>query len=96
MRYVKGIVDYGVKYTYSQNFQVHDYFDSDWGGSIDDMKNTIGYCFSFGSGMFSWSSKKQDIVAQCTAEAGYVATTAAMNQAIWLRCILANLQKEPT
>ena len=99
VRYVKGTVDYGVKYTHSQNFQFHGYSDSDWGGSIDDMKSTTGYCFSFGSGMFSWSSKKQDIVAQCTAEAGYVATTVAMNQAIWLRRILADLhmeQKEPT
>ena len=64
-----------------------------------DIKSTIGYCFSFGSGMFSWSSKKQDTVAQSTAEAEYVATTTAVNQAIWLRRILANLhmeQKEPT
>ncbi|XP_014632951.1 uncharacterized protein LOC114420517 [Glycine soja] len=63
VRYVKGTVDYGVKYTHSQNFQFHGYSDSDWGGSIDDMKSTTCYCFSFGSGMFSWSSKKQDIVA---------------------------------
>ena len=99
VRYVKGTVDYGVKYTYSQNFQFHGYSDSDWGGSIDDMKSTTGYCFSFGSGMFSWSSKKQDIVAQSTAEAEYVAATAAVNQAIWLRHILTDLhmeQKEPT
>ncbi|KAG5065887.1 hypothetical protein JHK86_009618 [Glycine max] len=43
--------------------------------------------------MFFWSSKKQD------TEAEYVATTTAVNQAIWLRRILANLhmeQKEPT
>ena len=29
MRYVTGIVDYGVKYTHSQNFQFHGYSDSD-------------------------------------------------------------------
>ena len=99
VRYVKGTIDYGVKYTHSQNFQFHGYSDSDWGGSIDDMKSTTGYSFSFGSGMFSWSSKKQDIVAQSIAEAEYVAATAVVNQAIWLRRILADLhmeQKEPT
>ena len=49
--------------------------------------------------MFSWSSKKQDVVAQSTAEAEYVAATAAVNQAIWIRKILADLhmkQNEPT
>lgn len=30
------------------------YFDSDLGGSLDDMKSTSGYYFSLGSGMFSW------------------------------------------
>jgi len=39
VRYVKGTVDYGVKYTQSQNFQFYGYSDSDWGDSIDDMKN---------------------------------------------------------
>ena len=63
------------------------------------MRSTTGYCFSFGSGVFLWCSKKQDVVAQSTAEAKYVAATAAVNQAIWLRNILANLcleQNEPT
>jgi len=49
--------------------------------------------------MFSWNSKKQDIVARSTTETEYVAATVAVNQAIWLRRILADLhmeQKEPT
>ncbi|KAG8501627.1 hypothetical protein CXB51_004055 [Gossypium anomalum] len=37
------------------------------------------------------SSKKQSIVAQSTAEAEYVATASIVNQAIWLRKILADL-----
>ncbi|KAF2284801.1 hypothetical protein GH714_030639 [Hevea brasiliensis] len=46
---------------------------NDWGGSLDDMKSTSGYCFSLGSGIFSWCSKKQDIVTQSTAEAEFMA-----------------------
>ncbi|RVW95066.1 Retrovirus-related Pol polyprotein from transposon RE1 [Vitis vinifera] len=67
--------------------------------SIDDMRSTTGFCFSFGSGIFSWSSKKQDVIAQSTAEAEYVAANATVNQAIWIRKILADLhmkQNEPT
>ena len=55
------------------------------------MKSASGYCFSMGSGVFSWSSKKQEIIAQSTAEAEFIATAIAVNQAIWLRNILADL-----
>jgi hypothetical protein len=58
------------------------------------MKNTSGYCFSFGSGIFSWCSKKQEIIAQSMAEAEYIAATAAANQVLWLRKILADLDME--
>jgi hypothetical protein len=99
VRYVKGTISYGIKYSHLQNFMLHGYSDSDWAGSVDDMKSTSGYCFSFGSGMFSWCSRKQDNVAQSTVEAEYAAATAAVNQAIWIRKILADLhinQLEPT
>jgi len=39
------------------------YFGSDWGGSLDDMKSTSGYYFTLDLGIFSWCSKKQEIVA---------------------------------
>ncbi|KAG6502855.1 hypothetical protein ZIOFF_035144 [Zingiber officinale] len=64
---------------------------SDLGGSLDDMKSTSGYCFSFGSAIFSWLSKKQQSVAQSSAEAEYISASVATSQAIWLRRILADL-----
>ncbi|KAL0373816.1 UNVERIFIED_CONTAM: Copia protein [Sesamum radiatum] len=42
-------------------------------------------------GVFSWLSKKQEVVAQSTANAEYMATVVAVNQAIWLRKVLTNL-----
>lgn len=65
--------------------------DSDWAGCVDDMKSTSGYVFSLGSGAFSWSSRKQEVVAQSTAEAEYIAASEAANQAIWLRNLLSDL-----
>jgi hypothetical protein len=91
LRYIKGTADYGIKFSQVGKFNLHGYSDSDWAGNIDDMRSTSGYCFSFGSGVFSWSSKKQEIVAQPTAEAEYVAATASANQAVWIRKLLADL-----
>nr|XP_028952583.1 uncharacterized protein LOC114822420 [Malus domestica] len=62
--------------------------DSDWGGSEDDMRSTSGYAFTFGSGIFSWASVKQQSVALSTAEAEYVSAAMATSQAIWLRFVL--------
>ncbi|XP_047258566.1 secreted RxLR effector protein 161-like [Capsicum annuum] len=69
VRYVIGTLAYGIKFGKSQNFKLFGYCDSDWGGSTGDMKSNSCYCFTFGSGCFSWCSMKQETVAQLTAEA---------------------------
>ena len=91
LRYLRGTMQLGIWYKPNENGSLLGYVDSDWAGNLDDMKSTTGYAFSLGSGMFSWNSKKQEIVAQSTAEAEYVAAGAAANQAIWLRKILKDL-----
>ena len=45
----------------------------------------------FGTGVFSWGCKKQNTVAQSTAEAEFIAANAAVNQALWLRKVLVGL-----
>ncbi|KAG8501219.1 hypothetical protein CXB51_003321 [Gossypium anomalum] len=99
LRYIKGTLSYGLKFSRSEGLKLIGYSDSDWAGSKDNMKSTSGYAFTLGSAMFCWSSKKQSIVAQSTAEAEYVVAARAVNQAIWLRKILSDLnlyQKEAT
>ena len=58
------------------------------------MKSTSGHCFALGSSAFCWSSKKQEIVAQSTVEGEFIAATAAVNQALWLRKILVDINLE--
>ncbi|XP_022853301.1 uncharacterized protein LOC111374794 [Olea europaea var. sylvestris] len=41
--------------------------------------------------IFSWNSRKQEVVSQSIAEAEYIVTAAAANQAIWLRKFLCDL-----
>ena len=91
LRYIQGTTSYGIRYNKNKEVQLHGYCDSDWGGCVDDMKSTSGYTFSLGSGMFSWSSKKQESVAQSSAEAEYVLAATATSQAIWLRRILEDI-----
>ncbi|CAA0841273.1 cysteine-rich RLK (RECEPTOR-like protein kinase) 8 [Striga hermonthica] len=69
LRYLQGTKYYGIQYEYNYESRLIGYTDSDWAGSTEDMKSTSGYTFSLGSGIFSWSSKKQDCVAQSSAEA---------------------------
>jgi hypothetical protein len=47
--------------------------------------------FSLGSCVFSWSLKKQQSVAQSSAEEEYVSTATATSQAIWLKRILEDI-----
>ena len=76
-------MDYGIMYKFGGDFNLIFYSDSDWVGTIDDMKSTSGYAFLFGLIISSWLSKKQSVVVQSTAEASSKATS----QAIWLRRI---------
>ncbi|KAG8479014.1 hypothetical protein CXB51_028903 [Gossypium anomalum] len=91
LRYIKGTLSYGMQFCKAKRLRLVGYTDSDWAGSKDDMKSTSGYVFTLGSTIFCWSSKKQNVVAQSTTEAEYVATAGAVNQAIWLRKILTDL-----
>ncbi|XP_071916242.1 uncharacterized mitochondrial protein AtMg00810-like [Coffea arabica] len=91
LRYVKDTVDYGIRFSQVKDFNFHGFSDSDWARCADDMRSTSGYCFTFGSGIFSWCSKKQDVIAQSTAEAEYVAAAAAVNQSLWIRKLMTNL-----
>jgi len=94
LRYIKGTYSFGVKFLKYQELRLHGFSYSDCGGFIDDMKSTSGFCFNLGSIIFSWSSKKQDIVAQFTIEAEFIAATTTVNQALWLQKILCDSHME--
>ena len=89
LRYLRGIVDYGLKYDTNHNINIEGYVDSDWEGIAIDRKSTC--CFSMGSGVISWFSRKQSCVALSTAEAEYVIACSTSFEEVWLRKILYNL-----
>ena len=84
LRYLKGTVYYGLKYDVNQMINLHGYVDSDWESSATDRKSTSGCCFSLGSDMISWFSRKQSSVALSTTEAEYIAVCSASCEEVWL------------
>ena len=92
LRYVRGtIITYGLMYTSNSGVLLFGYSDSDWVGSAVDRKSTSGYCFSMGSAMISWSSRKQGSIAQSTAKAEYIAASDACKEAVRLGKLVSDL-----
>ena len=63
----------------------------DWAGNRSDSKSTTGYFFFLDGTAFSWSSKKEAMVATSTMEAEYIALFMACQQATWIRGFMAQL-----
>ena len=45
LRYIKSTLNYSIKFSKCDTLNLHGYYDSDWGGCLDDMKSTLGYFF---------------------------------------------------
>ena len=73
LSYLKGTIDYGIKYTVSFDVDLTCYSDSDSIGNPDDRRSTTGYAFGIGSRIVSWSSNKQPTVSLSYTEAKYKA-----------------------
>ena len=69
LRYLKGIVDYGLKYELNQKINLEGYVDSDWAGSAIHRKRTSRCYFNMGSSVISWFGRKESCMALSTTEA---------------------------
>ena len=77
------------------DLRLRGYCDADWASDKDERKSTSGYAFTLGGGAISWCSKKQSCIALSTMEAEYVACSAAVQEAVWLRRFLRRLGTSP-
>ena len=80
MRYLKGTLDYGLRYASNGEIILYGFIDSDWEGSDKDRKSTSRCCFSLGSGMISWFNRKKTSIALSTIELEYIATCLACSE----------------
>ena len=49
LRYLQGTKKQGIRYAKEDNCKLIGYTDSDWAGSVDDRKSTLGYVFYLGT-----------------------------------------------
>ena len=93
VRYIKGTLDFGLKFvaSYEGNFGLQGFANADWAGDISTRKSTSGYVFILGGTTISWKSKRQPIVALSSTEADYVALCSAAQETIWLRHLSSSI-----
>jgi hypothetical protein len=99
LKYLRGRVGFGLRYVEDDGVRLHGYSNSDWESGVVDRKSTFGGCFSLGSIVISWFSKKQTFVALSSTEAEYMTASLASCEVVWLRKLLAGLSGqvlEPT
>jgi hypothetical protein len=53
LRYVVGTLNFGLWYTQFDDNHLSGYTDSDFAGSLDDRKNTLGHVFHLGKNLIS-------------------------------------------
>ena len=62
------------------------------GGDVDEQKFISRYAFLLNDEAITWNSKKQTCIALSTMEVEYVAYSAAVQEAVWLRRFLRYLR----
>ena len=93
LRYLKGTADLGLRYTVdgTEGDKLTAFCDADWAGDLDERKSTSGYVLMLSNCAVSWKSKKQTVIALSTAEAEYIALSAATQEVSWMRKLLDDL-----
>ncbi|KAH9669465.1 retrovirus-related pol polyprotein from transposon RE1 [Citrus sinensis] len=84
LRYLKGSLDYGIRFLQQSSLNITAFCDADWGGCPDTRRSTTGYCVYMGANCISWSSKRQPTVSRSSAEAEYRALASTAAELTWI------------
>ncbi|XP_019260709.1 PREDICTED: uncharacterized protein LOC109238682 [Nicotiana attenuata] len=91
LRYVKGTIDHGLRIISQSSFRLYGFSDVDWAGCAITRMSTTGYSIYLGANCFSWSSRKQNILARSSTEAEYRALAATTVELTWISYILQDI-----
>lgn len=70
-RYVKGTIEHGLSFHSSTDYILTAFSDSDWAGSLDGRRSTMGSCIFLGPNLLTWTAKEQSTMSRSSAEAEY-------------------------
>jgi hypothetical protein len=91
--YLHGTIDYWLTYTPNAFAPkpFYAYSNADHGGNHDNGRSMSAYVVKIGSGVVSWMSRLQPIVALSTTEAEFIAAASAGQEVIWMCQLLGEL-----
>ena len=93
IRYLVGIVDLGLRFGphSTKSGDLIGWTDSSWADCRDTSRATSGYVFQLWNGPIVWSSKRQSLVSDSSAEAEYIGQANAAKEAMFLTQLLEEL-----
>ncbi|XP_022038377.1 uncharacterized mitochondrial protein AtMg00810-like [Helianthus annuus] len=95
LRYVKGTLNLGLRFSKPPNMSTVGYSDADWARCIETRRSTYGYSIFFGGNLVSWSAKKQPTVSRSSCESEYRAMANTASEIIWVTHLLRDLNALP-
>jgi hypothetical protein len=96
LKYLKGTCSLSLILGGPNPITLTGFSNSDYANCPDSSHSTSGYCFSLGSGVISWSLRKQRTVADSSCYAEYIALHDASHEATFLHQLLNGLDLLPT
>lgn len=91
LRYLKGIVQFGLNLSNDFNFNLHMYSDVDQARDITNCASTLGIFIFLSKTPVNWSFKKQRTIAKSSIEAEYRAVASALAELNWIKNLLIEL-----
>ncbi|XP_047322353.1 uncharacterized mitochondrial protein AtMg00810-like [Impatiens glandulifera] len=91
LRYIRGTLFHGLHFAHSSPLELRAYSDADWAGDPTDRRSPTGYCFSLGTTLISWRSKKQTVVSRSSTESEYRALADTTFELLWLQWLLQDM-----
>lgn len=94
IRYLYGIADLKLKLPAFDKPKLTGYMDVNWARDKTDNRSLSGHLFSCRESLINWTSQKQSLIAQSTADAEYASASGACGELEWIVHLLKDLGTE--
>jgi len=91
MRYLRGTLDYNIKYEGKSDSGLIGFSDADWAENKDDRRSITGYVTLLANGAVTWVSRRQATVALSSTESEYMSASDACRHLCWQQTFLTEL-----